>query len=97
MATTEKISVAIGREELRLAKRAADAEGLSLSAFVTSAVRARIAEKRRADAARQVLAAFDPEDFPSPEQESELLALWTRPRSVAKPARGSRSRSKRTR
>lgn len=88
MATTEKISVAMGRDELRLAKRAADEEGLSLSAFVTSAVRARIAEKRRADAAREVLAMFDPEDLPTPDVEAGLLALWSTPR------RGPKTRSK---
>lgn len=84
MATTEKISVAMGREELRLAKRAADEEGLSLSAFVTNAVRARIVEKRRAAAAHEVLAMFDPEDLPTPEIEAALLARWSQPRPAAK-------------
>ena len=81
MATTEKVSVAIGREELRLARRAAEAAGMSLSAFVTSAVRSRVAEQRRLEAARQLLATFDPEDFATPEREAELLALWSRPRT----------------
>jgi hypothetical protein len=89
MATTEKVSVAIGREELRLARRAARAAGISLSAFITSAVRSRVDEQRRLEAARQVLATFDPEDFPTPEQEAELLALWSRPRAVPKRRRKS--------
>lgn len=80
MATTEKISVALGREELRLARRAAEQEGLSLSAFVTSAVRARVAEKRRADAAREVLASFEADELPTEAQQQELLALWSAPR-----------------
>jgi hypothetical protein len=80
MATTEKISVALGREELRLARRAAQQEGLSLSAFVTSAIRARVAEKRRADAAREALASFAPDELPTEEQEHELLAAWSAPR-----------------
>jgi hypothetical protein len=79
MAATEKISVAMGREELRLAKTAARDAGMSLSAFVTEAVRGRLAEKRRAEAAREVLATFDREDFPTPERERELLELWSRP------------------
>ena len=76
MATTEKISVAIGRDELRLAKHAADQEGMSLSAFVTGAIRAQIEERRRLEAARQVLATFEPEDFPTTDEQRELLALW---------------------
>lgn len=91
MAGTEKISVAMGREELRLARRAAQAAGMSLSAFVTSAVRSRVAEQRRFDAARQVLATFDPEDFPTPEQEAELLEIWAKPRTTPVRRRGKRS------
>jgi uncharacterized protein (DUF1778 family) len=79
MATTEKISVAMGRDELRLAKLAAEQEGVSLSAFVTGAVRARIAERRRFAAARQVIAAFEPEDFPTDEEQDALLASWAPP------------------
>ena len=45
MAVTEKVSVALGREELRLARRAAAKDGVSLSAFLTGAVRARLAEE----------------------------------------------------
>src|SRR5579883_1550818 len=40
-AATRKVSVAMGREELRLAKVAAREEGVSLSAFLTRAVRDR--------------------------------------------------------
>jgi len=80
MATTEKVSVALGRDELQFAKTAAEQDGVSLSAFVTGAVRARIEERRRLEAARQVLAKFDPEDFPTPDEQRELLALWASPR-----------------
>jgi uncharacterized protein (DUF1778 family) len=92
MATTEKISVALGRDELRLARTAAEQDGVSLSAFVTGAVRARIEERRRKLAARQLLATFDPEDFPTAEEERELLALWSAPRTVSTPARPGRRR-----
>lgn len=92
MALTEKISVALGRDELRLARTAAEQDGVSLSAFVTGAVRARLEERRRKEAARQVLATFDPEDFPTPEEERELLALWTAPRAVSTRARSRRRR-----
>lgn len=85
MPATEKISVAMGREELRLAKTAAREAGVSLSAFVTEAVRDRLTEKRRHEAAREVLAMFDPDDFPTPAHERELLELWSTPPEVGTP------------
>jgi hypothetical protein len=88
MAVTEKVSVALGREELRLARQAAARDGVSLSAFLTVAVRARLAERRRLEAARAVLAGFAADDWPSAEEEAALLAAWSRsPRGP-----GSRSR-----
>jgi predicted HicB family RNase H-like nuclease len=47
MAVTQKISVAMGVPELRLAKAAAEEEGVSLSAYVTQAVRKRLEERER--------------------------------------------------
>lgn len=87
MATTEKISVALGRDELRLARNAAEQDGMSLSAFVTGAVRARIEERRRLQAARRVLATFEPEDFPTPDEQRELLASWAQIRTRSAPRR----------
>jgi hypothetical protein len=87
MATTEKVSVALGRDELRLARVAAEQDGMSLSAFVSGAVRARIEDRRRMEAARRVLATFEPEDLPTPDEERELLALWAQPRSRPAPRR----------
>lgn len=92
MATTEKISVALGRDELQLARTAAEQDGVSLSAFVTGAVRARIEERLRLEAARQVLARFTPEDFPTAREQRELLALWGSPRTAPT---GRRSRRRR--
>jgi uncharacterized protein (DUF1778 family) len=92
MALTEKISVAIGREELRLAKTAAELDGVSLSAFVTGAVRARIEDRRRLEAARAVLETFDPEDSPTAEEQRELLALWTSSRTASTRQRSQRRR-----
>lgn len=83
MALTEKISVALGRDELQTARAAAKQDGVSLSAFVTGAVRARIEERRRLEAARQVMASFAPEDFPSEDEQRELLAQWSAPRVAA--------------
>ena len=86
MPATEKISVAMGREELRLAKTAAREAGVSLSAFVTEAVRDRLTEKRRHEAALEVLAMFDRADLPSPEHERELVELWSTPPEETPPA-----------
>ena len=79
MATTEKISVAIGRNELRLARTAAKAAGLSLSAFVSGAVRGRIEDLRRLDAARQVLSTFAEDELPTDAEQGALLAGWSAP------------------
>jgi uncharacterized protein (DUF1778 family) len=92
MATTEKVSVALGRDELRLARAAAEREGVSLSAFVTGAVRARVEERRRLEAARRVLATFDPEDVPTDDERRELLARWALPHRAAPAQRTRRKR-----
>ena len=76
MAATEKISVTIGRTELGHAKRLAEHLGLSLSGFITDAVRERIQEQARRDAALEVLATFAPEDRASPAEAAALLERW---------------------
>jgi len=92
MAVTEKVSVALGRDELQLARTAAEQDGVSLSAFVTGAVRARLEERRRKAAARQLLAMFAPEDVPTAEEQRELLALWAPSRAASGPTRARRRR-----
>lgn len=47
--------------------------------IVIGAVRADC-ERRRREAARQVLASFEPEDFATAEEQRALLALWASPR-----------------
>jgi hypothetical protein len=90
MAAKEKVSVALGRDELRLARVAAKQDGVSLSAFVTRAVRARIQELRRQQAARRALATFAPEDIPTVEEQRELLTLWVAPRTFSPRKRAGR-------
>jgi hypothetical protein len=80
MAVTQKISVAMGTDELRLAKSAAEEEGVSLSAYVTLAVRERLEERRRLEAAREFLATFAPDELPTHEEQRQLLDLWARSR-----------------
>ncbi|MDP9002697.1 MAG: hypothetical protein M3O46_21615 [Myxococcota bacterium] len=81
MAVTQKVSVAMGRDELRLAKTAAREEGVSLSAYVTHAVRDRLEERLRTEAACEVLATFSPAEHATIEEQRELVALWTRTRA----------------
>lgn len=96
MAATQKISVAMGRDELRLAKTAAEEEGLSLSAYVTRAVRERLEERQRSEAAREFLATFAPDELPTVQEERQLLELWSRPRSLQpKVGPGSRATKRR--
>lgn len=97
MATTEKISVTLGRTELQGAKRLASRLGLSLSTFITEAVRRRIEEQARREAAAEVLATFPSEDRATPEEKQALMATWatpavqharTKPRKRRAPRRG---------
>jgi hypothetical protein len=92
MSVTEKISVTIDRVELAHAKRLAFHLGLSLSGFITDAVRERIRAQARREAALQVIAAFSAEDRASPEEARALLELWglARPRTARKSKRKSR-------
>ncbi len=95
MATTQKISVAMGRDELRLAKTAADEEGMSLSAYVTRAVRDRLAERRRMEAAREFLSTFGDDELPTDEEKRQFVELWTRSRRSAPPPRRAGARGRR--
>jgi hypothetical protein len=78
MAATQKVSVAMGRTELRLAKTAAEDEGVSLSAYVTRAVRDRLEERERQEARREILATFLPHEIPTADEQRALVAFWNR-------------------
>jgi predicted transcriptional regulator len=78
---TEKISISIGRQELRGAKVLASRLHVSLSTLVTDAVRLRIEEQARSEAAKAVLASFAPGDRATPEEQKALLARWSKKRS----------------
>jgi hypothetical protein len=91
MLATEKISVTIGRDELAHAKRLASHLGVSLSGFITEAVRLRIEEQARREAALEVIGGFGPEDRPSAAETQALLERWS---VGTPPAAGRRSKSK---
>jgi hypothetical protein len=76
MGATEKISITLGRDELRGAKRLAAQLGLSLSTFVSDAVKRRLEAQARAEAGLEVLRTFPPEDRATPAEMRALLAHW---------------------
>jgi hypothetical protein len=45
------------------------------------------------DAAREVLATFTHDELPTPEEEQELLALWSAPRAKPAPPRARKKTS----
>lgn len=93
MPATEKISITLGREELRHAKRLASQLGLSLSTFVNDAVRQRLEAQARKLAGLEVIAMFPPEDRATPDEMSALLKRWNAPRpNRARRAPGARPR-----
>jgi hypothetical protein len=55
---------------------------ISRSANVRRAVR----ERRRLEAAREFLATFAPEELPTPEEQRDLVELWTRSAHRASPS-----------
>ncbi|MCC6902390.1 MAG: hypothetical protein IT377_25690 [Polyangiaceae bacterium] len=90
MSTTAKVSVTLSRADLQGAKRLAARLGTSLSSFITEAVRRRIEEQARREAAETVVAGFPSEDRASPEEMQSLLATWA-------PSVGEHPRTKRKR
>jgi len=79
MAATEKISITLGRAELRGAKRLASKLGLSLSTFVNDAVKKRLEAQARKQAGLEVLASFPHEDRATADEMQALLTLWRGP------------------
>ena len=76
MSATEKVSVTLERRDIDSAKQIASHLGLSLSTFIADAVRDRIAEQQRREAAKAVLGTFPPEDRATAEEMIELLQRW---------------------
>ncbi len=96
MTATEKISVTIGRDELAHAKRLASHLGLSLSGFISDAVRERIREQARREAADEVRATFSSEDRATPAEARALLELWGAAPAAAERKSKTKSRSQRS-
>jgi len=87
---TRKTSIALGRDELAAAKKAAAAEGLSLSAFLTRLVHDHIAQQARFEAMDRYLTKFAPGFRLSDKARADVEAEWT---AALKPVRPRRKRA----
>lgn len=85
---TTKISIAIDKEQLRLARRAAVSEGLSLSSYIARGLGNQLEDQQRLDAARELYEAWGPDTAPTPSERDEFLAKMAR--SGASPKRRKR-------
>src|SRR5262245_16948191 len=77
---TTKISIAIDREKLRLARDAARSERMSLSAYIARAVGKQLEDQARLDAARELHRSWGPETIPTSRERDEFLTRMSRPR-----------------
>jgi hypothetical protein len=78
---TAKVSIAIDKQQLKRARSAAKAEGLSLSAYIARALGAQLADQRRIDAARALHARWRDSGVPTAADEEAFLARMARPRT----------------
>jgi hypothetical protein len=87
---TKKTSIALGRDELSAAKKAAAAEGLSLSAFLTKLVRAHIEQQVKFAAMDRFAKRYAPKHRLTEEARASIEAEWSAP---LKPVRSRRRRT----
>ena len=78
---TTKISIAIDKQQLSLARAAAKREGLSLSAYLARALGKQLEDQRRIDAARELHASWGDDALPTAEDRDAFLARMARPRA----------------
>jgi hypothetical protein len=78
---TTKISIAIDKQQLSLAREAAKTEGLSLSAYIARALGKQLEDQRRIDAARKLHASWDAATIPTAADRDAFLARMSRPRA----------------
>jgi len=77
---TTKISIAIDREDLRLARRAAVSEGISLSAYIGRALGKQLDQQQRIEAARELHRGWGPETVPTTADWEDFRRAMARPR-----------------
>jgi hypothetical protein len=77
---TTKISIAIDKKQLRLARRASKSEGLSLSSYIARALASQLEEQVRIDAARALHRSWGRQSVPSAADRAEFLSKMSRSR-----------------
>jgi hypothetical protein len=77
---TTKISISIGKRQLSLARTAAKAEGLSLSAYIARALDKQLEDQGRVDAARELHASWGAGTLPTAADRDAFLLRMARPR-----------------
>jgi hypothetical protein len=83
---TTKISIAIDKERLRLARRAAASEGISLSAYVGRALAKQLEAQERIEAARELHRSWGPDTAPTAADWQDFRRAMARPRKRRKKA-----------
>ena len=76
--TTTKISIAIDEGELRLARKAARAEGVSLSRYIARAIGRQLEDSGRLEAARSLWREWGASSVATPEERAAILAKLER-------------------
>lgn len=87
----EKTSIALPREDLVAARRAADAEGLSLSAFLVKLVREHVARQSRFEAMDRFVKTYAPKHRLTPRAKAAIEAEWEAPLEPIRPRRRRRA------
>jgi hypothetical protein len=77
---TTKISIAIDEKQLRLARKGAKSEGLSLSRYIAHALGKQIEDQERLDAARKLHKEWGPESVPTPSERQVFRMKMSRSR-----------------
>jgi hypothetical protein len=77
---TTKISIAIDKKKLRLARAAAKAAGMSLSAFLGRGVELQLEAHERFEAARELAATWSVESTPTAEERAAFRQAMSRAR-----------------
>jgi hypothetical protein len=75
-----KISIAIDKEQLRHARKAAKSEGLSLSAYIARALGHQLEEQERLDASHELHRSWGQASVPTAKDREEFLARMARSR-----------------
>jgi hypothetical protein len=77
---TMKISIAVDKELLRRARKAAESEGVSLSRYIGGALGDRLDHQVRLETARELYRTWGSQSVPSEADRKEFLAHMSRPR-----------------